>query len=55
MGEITIVGLGPGSFGYITMETWDKITSAETLLLRTAKHPTVEEMPVSYTHLLVTL
>ncbi|WIW71326.1 bifunctional methyltransferase/pyrophosphohydrolase YabN [Anaerosinus gibii] len=44
MGEITIVGLGPGSFGYITMETWDKITSAETLLLRTAKHPTVEEM-----------
>lgn len=44
MGEITIVGLGPGSFGFITLETWQKITGAEHLLLRTAKHPTVDEM-----------
>ena len=44
MGEITIVGLGPGAFGFITMETWEKINSAETLLFRTAKHPTVEEI-----------
>ncbi|WP_110953639.1 bifunctional methyltransferase/pyrophosphohydrolase YabN [Anaerosinus massiliensis] len=44
MGEIIIVGLGPGSLGFITLETWDKLTSAKTLLLRTAKHPTVEEL-----------
>lgn len=41
MGDITIVGLGPGNFGLITVETLDKLESAETLLLRTAKHPTV--------------
>lgn len=44
MGEITIVGLGPGSLGFITLETWDKLAGEERLLLRTAKHPTVEEM-----------
>jgi tetrapyrrole methylase family protein/MazG family protein len=41
MGEITIVGLGPGSFGLITVETLELLKTAETLLLRTAKHPTV--------------
>jgi len=46
MGEITIVGLGPGSLGLITMETWDKLVHAETLLLRTAKHPTTAELTV---------
>lgn len=44
MAEITIIGLGPGSLGLITLETWDKITNAEHLILRTAKHPTVEEL-----------
>ncbi|WP_019554915.1 bifunctional methyltransferase/pyrophosphohydrolase YabN [Propionispira raffinosivorans] len=44
MGEITIVGLGPGEFGFITLDTWDKIKQAATLLLRTAKHPTVAEI-----------
>jgi tetrapyrrole methylase family protein/MazG family protein len=44
MGEITVVGLGPGSLGFITLETWDKLAGEDTLLLRTAKHPTVEEM-----------
>ncbi|GMA99094.1 nucleoside triphosphate pyrophosphohydrolase [Pelosinus sp. IPA-1] len=44
MGEITIVGLGPGSFGLITIETLEKLKTAETLLLRTAKHPTVAEI-----------
>ncbi len=44
MGEITIVGLGPGAFGHITVETLDVLKSAETLLLRTAKHPTVPEL-----------
>lgn len=44
MGEITIVGLGPGSPGFITLETWDKLTGAAHLLLRTAKHPTADAL-----------
>lgn len=52
MGKITIVGLGPGKFGLITLETWNKITSADKLILRTAIHPTVSEIDkqhISYT------
>lgn len=41
MGEITIVGLGPGAFGLLTVETLDKLRNAAKVLLRTAKHPTV--------------
>lgn len=41
MGTVTIVGLGPGSLGFITLETWDKLKNAQRLLLRTQKHPTV--------------
>lgn len=44
MGEIIIVGLGPGSFNFMTVETLDVLERAETLLLRTAKHPTVEAL-----------
>lgn len=44
MGKITIVGLGPGKFGLITLDTWNKITSADKLILRTAIHPTVKEI-----------
>ena len=44
MGEITIVGLGPGAFGLITVETLEMLQSAKSLLLRTAKHPTVSGM-----------
>lgn len=44
MGEITIVGLGPGSFGLITVETLELLKAAKPLLLRTAKHPTVAEI-----------
>lgn len=43
MGEITIVGLGPGAFGLITVETLELLKSAKPLILRTAKHPTVSE------------
>lgn len=39
--RIIIVGLGPGSFQHITMETWDILNSGGTLLLRTEKHPCV--------------
>jgi len=44
MGKITIVGLGPGAFGLITVETLELLQSAKPLILRTAKHPTVPEM-----------
>lgn len=52
MGKITIIGLGPGNFGLITLDTWEKITSTDKLILRTAVHPTVAELDkrnVSYT------
>ena len=52
MGTITIVGLGPGDFGLITLDTWEKITTAEKLILRTAIHPTVADLDkrnISYT------
>ncbi len=41
MGEIIIVGLGPGDFKFVTLETLQILEKAEVLLLRTAKHPTV--------------
>lgn len=44
MGSITIVGLGPGPFGCLSLETWDVIRQAPKLLLRTAVHPTVEDL-----------
>lgn len=44
MGQITIVGLGPGDFGLITLDTWNKITNADKLILRTAIHPTVADL-----------
>ncbi|WP_425059718.1 hypothetical protein SCACP_03210 [Sporomusa carbonis] len=39
--SITIVGLGPGNFSHITLETWELLSGADKLLLRTAKHPCV--------------
>jgi tetrapyrrole methylase family protein/MazG family protein len=44
MASITIVGLGPGPFGCISLETWELIRQASKLLLRTAVHPTVDEL-----------
>ena len=44
MGEIIIVGLGPGDFKFVTLETLQVLEEAEVLLLRTAKHPTVEAL-----------
>ena len=46
MGSITIAGLGPGPFGCMSLETWDVLRQAPVLLLRTAIHPTVEELRV---------
>ena len=44
MGKITILGLGPGDFGLLTLETWDKLQSGQPLFLRTARHPVVAEL-----------
>ncbi|MHC1746616.1 MAG: nucleoside triphosphate pyrophosphohydrolase [Negativicutes bacterium] len=44
MGQITIVGLGPGPANLITVETMTMLTSAEQLFLRTEKHPTVSTL-----------
>ena len=41
-GSITVIGLGPGRAGLITREAWELMEQAETLVLRTAIHPTVE-------------
>ena len=46
MGSILIVGLGPGPFGCMSLETWDVVRQSKTLLLRTSIHPTVEELRV---------
>lgn len=44
MGEITIVGLGPGASGLMTLETLEILEQADKVLLRTAKHPTVPKL-----------
>ncbi|MGI6092218.1 MAG: nucleoside triphosphate pyrophosphohydrolase [Veillonellaceae bacterium] len=44
MGIITIVGLGPGPTGLITAETMEVLKSAQTLILRTIKHPTTSHL-----------
>ena len=44
MGSVTIVGLGPGPFGCLSLDSWELIRQAPKLLLRTAVHPTVEEL-----------
>lgn len=40
LGELNIVGLGPGPLGLLTLEAWDLLKAADAVLLRTAKHPT---------------
>ena len=44
MGTIKVVGLGPGDFGSMTVEAWETIQNASSLILRTAVHPTVETL-----------
>ncbi len=43
-GSITVVGLGPGRFGLITLESMAAMKEARSLLLRTAVHPSVAEL-----------
>ena len=44
MKKITIIGLGPGDFSLLTMAAWELMTGGRPLWLRTAKHPTAEEI-----------
>lgn len=52
MGMITIVGLGPGAAGNLSLETMGLLKSGAQVILRTAVHPTVAELEkenVNYT------
>lgn len=44
MGTLTIVGLGPGAAGNLSVETMALLKSDAQVILRTAVHPTVEEL-----------
>lgn len=42
--RIQIVGLGPGPANQLTLEAWQAVTTATTLVLRTDRHPCVGEL-----------
>lgn len=42
MNQLTIVGLGPGSKAYLTIEALDVIKEAELVYVRTEKHPVMD-------------
>ncbi len=42
---ITIVGLGPGDAGLITIQAWHLLSAADTVYLRTVRHPAVDGLP----------
>ncbi len=44
MEHLTIVGLGPGDSDYLTMQALKTLQQADCVLLRTARHPIVEEL-----------
>ena len=44
MGTITIVGLGPGAAGNLSLETMGLFMNCHQVILRTAVHPTVSEL-----------
>ncbi len=43
--QITVVGLGPGDKRFLTIEALEVLKGSETLILRTKKHPLVEDFP----------
>lgn len=49
-GSLTIVGLGPGSIGYLSLETQRALKTAEKIILRTSVHPTVKELEAQQMH-----
>ena len=45
MGQITIVGLGPGNPRDLTRRAWKVLTAADEIWLRTARHPVLSGLP----------
>jgi tetrapyrrole methylase family protein/MazG family protein len=45
MGVITVVGLGPGDIGDLTLAARESLAQAETVWLRTRVHPVVDALP----------
>ncbi len=45
MGNLIVVGLGPGNAALLTVEARDLIAAAPEVWLRTARHPTVARLP----------
>ncbi len=45
MGNITVVGLGPGNGRFLTRAAWDILSQAEVVYLRTERHPAVVDLP----------
>lgn len=44
MHKITVVGLGPGSAGQLSVETMELLKNGECVILRTAVHPSVSRL-----------
>lgn len=44
MGSLTIVGLGPGGAGLLSLEARAKLSKSARIIMRTSKHPAVEEL-----------
>lgn len=44
---ITIIGLGPGSIDHLTRKAWNALEGADTVYLRTSRHPCVSQLPAS--------
>lgn len=42
--QLTVIGLGPGSMAYLTMEAYRTVLDSETVYIRTLKHPVVETL-----------
>ncbi len=47
--QIRIVGLGPGDLGDLSLVAWQALTSGAPLILRTQRHPLVEQLNVPFT------
>ncbi|MBC7253192.1 MAG: nucleoside triphosphate pyrophosphohydrolase [Actinobacteria bacterium] len=41
---VHVLGLGPGPLSLLTLETWEMLRAADEVLLRTERHPCVEEL-----------
>jgi tetrapyrrole methylase family protein/MazG family protein len=44
---ITVVGLGPGDGRLLTREAWELLATANTIYLRTGRHPAVADLPAT--------